>query len=206
LKKTSFIEAASKERWVLLRNLPVEVVSGASRVSNNEYQPAQVVLASIPVVYYWGRVMLSGAAYRYHSGDKILKLFFEDLSVGFTVNVGPYSLGSSEMAQFARQWDPQPFHVENASHTEFTSGQIASGLHTMAATFRAFVVAGIFTGNIVLGLGYDKVHLRRPIQPDDVLRAKAVITTMRSSKSRPNLGILKWRIEAKNADIPVLKQ
>jgi acyl dehydratase len=134
-----------------------------------------------------------------------LKLFFEDLSVGFTVNVGPYSLGSSEMAQFARQWDPQPFHMENASHTEFTSGQIASGLHTMAATFRAFVVAGIFTGNIVLGLGYDKVHLRRPIQPDDVLRAKAVITTMRSSKSRPNLGILKWRIEAKNGDISVFE-
>jgi hypothetical protein len=52
LKKTSFIEAASKERWLLLRNLPVEVVSAASRVSNNEYQPAQVVLASIPVVYY----------------------------------------------------------------------------------------------------------------------------------------------------------
>jgi acyl dehydratase len=164
-----------------------------------------VALASIVEVYYLSSVPFSGAAFRYQRGENILKLFFEDMSVGFTVNVGPYSLGTSEMAQFARQWDPQPFHMEDAAHTEFTSGQIASGLHTMAATFREFVIAGIFTGNIVLGLGYDNVRLRRPIQPGDVLRAKAVITAMRSSKSRPKLGILKWQIEAKNGEFPVFE-
>jgi hypothetical protein len=50
LKKTSFIGAVSQERCALLRNLPVEVATFASRVSNNEYQPAHVALASALVV------------------------------------------------------------------------------------------------------------------------------------------------------------
>ena len=134
-----------------------------------------------------------------------LKQFYEDLSEGFAFDVGPFCLAADEVTQFARQWDPQPSHRAPTGHEELGPGQSVSGLHSLAATFREFVVAGLFGGNIILGLGYEEVRFLSPVFAGDTLHARAVLDGKRRSKSRPNLGILTWRLATYRAELPVLR-
>lgn len=125
-----------------------------------------------------------------------MDLFYEDLHEGHTCEAEPFILYPDEIIEFARQWDPQPFHLGEVTHPEIGLGHSASGLHILSATVRQFVVADIFSGNIVLGAGFDAVRFRAPVFAMDRLHPRAVLTSRRRMGSRPHLGLLKWHITA----------
>jgi acyl dehydratase len=66
-------------------------------------------------------------------------------------------------------------------------------------------LAGLFTGNIVLGLGYERVRFIEPVRPGDQLHARAELRTMRRSQSKPHLGILNWDIVVTRGEASVLE-
>lgn len=133
-----------------------------------------------------------------------MELFYEDLQPGYSREVAPFILTAAEMTSFARQWDPQPFHLGAAHPSEFGAGQSASGLHTLSATLRQFVVADVFSGNIVLGVGFECVRFRAPVMAEDILRARAVLVSKRPMRTRPHMGLLTWKICACRRDRTVL--
>lgn len=133
-----------------------------------------------------------------------MELYYEDLQSGFSCDVEPFTLSSEDITLFARQWDPQPFHLGEVPDAEIGQGQSASGLHTLSATMRQFVLADIFSGNIVLGAGFESVRFRLPVMAGDELHARAVLMARRSMRTRPHLGLLTWQVTTWRRDCIVL--
>jgi acyl dehydratase len=128
-----------------------------------------------------------------------LREFFEDLRPGRVFETGGLTLTEDAIMRFALEWDFQPFHVDREAAKSSMFGQIiASGLHTLAATFRICVESGLFTGNAVVGLGYDAIRFLRPVPAGTTLRVKVTVLNCRPSASRPELGVVRWGIEARN--------
>lgn len=122
--------------------------------------------------------------------------FFEDLSVGYTVWSDGRVVPKHEIIEFAKVWDPQPFHIdEEKSVDTFFGTLVASGAHTYAVTMRLGVDCRVLTGNAVAGFGVDEMRFRAPVRPDSVLRARFAVDSLRTSNSKPGLGIVRWNVE-----------
>ena len=101
---------------------------------------------------------------------------------------------------FAREWDPQPMHLDPAAGAASVFGaQVASGWHTLCATMRMLVDADILGGVPLVGLGFDDVRFVRAVRPGDVLRARFEILEVRPSRSRPERGLLRMRVDTIDA-------
>lgn len=130
-------------------------------------------------------------------------LYFEDLGVGSTFHAGPLVMTAEEIKAFARRFDPQPFHTdEAAAEHSFFKGLAASGWHTAAATMRMLVEA-LPVKDGLIGAGLDQLTWPRPTRPGDVLRVEAEVLEARVMKSRP-MGLVKVRCVTLNQkDEPV---
>ena len=128
--------------------------------------------------------------------------YYEDIVVGSTASFGRYEVTRDEVIAFARQYDPQPFHLsdEAAARTHF--GRLsASGWHTCAMTM-AMVVENLRSQRQA-GLGspgIDELKWLRPVYPGDVLRCETELLEKRVSASRPEMGLFKSRITVFNQD------
>ena len=125
--------------------------------------------------------------------------YFEDFHEGQVVELGTYSVTEAEIINFAKQFDPQPFHISpEAAQQSFYKGLIASGWHTVAIIMR-MLVDDILNDTRSLGSpGVDEVRWQNPVRPGDTLHGRWTVTEARTSKSRPTVGILKGRTEAFN--------
>lgn len=134
--------------------------------------------------------------------------FFEDFKVGDRFVSGDMTITETAMIEFARQWDPQPFHTDPAFATTWTfGGLIASGLHTMAATLRLWLDLGIFRACSLGSPGIGEVQFPRPVRPGDTLRVVSDIVQLRPSASRPDRGIARLRqVTINQRNEPVLEQ
>ena len=95
--------------------------------------------------------------------------YFEDLSDGEHLDCQPVLMTREAIIEFARQFDPQPFHVdENAAEGSIFDGLVASSLHTLSACTRVVVEA---QGDLAIlsGLGMHEVKMSNPVRPGDVL-------------------------------------
>ena len=112
--------------------------------------------------------------------------FFDDLSVGHAVLSDGRLVTKAEIIEFAKVWDPQPFHIdeEKAADT-FFGALVASGAHTYAVTMRLGVDCRVLTGNAVAGFGVDEMRFRAPVVPESVLRPRFTVRSMRASSSKP---------------------
>jgi acyl dehydratase len=138
--------------------------------------------------------------------------WFEDFTVGDRVAFGRYEVTREEVLDFARRYDPQPFHLsdEGAAATHF--GRIAaSGWHTcamaMAMNVKAIEDAGIDESGVgSLGaVGVDELRWLRPVHPGDILRCESEVLEVRASASRPEMGSVKSRFTVFNQkDEPVM--
>jgi len=130
-------------------------------------------------------------------------LYFDDLGVGATFRAGPVEMTAEEIKAFARRFDPQPFHTdEAAAEDSFFKGLAASGWHTAAATMRMLVDA-LPVKDGLIGAGLDQLNWPRPTRPGDVLRVEVEVLEARVMKSRP-LGLVKLRCTTLNQkDEPV---
>jgi acyl dehydratase len=120
-----------------------------------------------------------------------LMRYFEDFQVGEQIELGSVTVTEEEMIAFARQFDPQPFHIslEQAKHS-FYGGLIASGWHTVSVLMRLMVDA-LINDTLSLGSpGVDEVRWLKPVRPNDTLHARLTIVDAVPSKRRAELGIL----------------
>ncbi len=133
----------------------------------------------------------------------ILK-YFEDIEIGKKDTSGEYPVTSEEIIEFARKWDPQPFHIdeEKARLTPF-GGLVASASHTTAISFWLLNRAGKGLA-VISGLGWDKMRLPNPVRPGDRLSLTMECIEKRESKSDPGRGILRHSVVIRNQEgVPV---
>lgn len=125
--------------------------------------------------------------------------YFEDFSVGETIELGHISVTEDEIIAFATQFDPQPFHVnkEQASHS-FFGELVASGWHTTSLYMRLLVDGLLNQSASLASPGVEQVRWPRPVRPGDTLYGRFTVTDSKTSKSRPNLGILRSNCELFN--------
>ncbi|MCI0547872.1 MAG: MaoC family dehydratase [Candidatus Rokubacteria bacterium] len=123
--------------------------------------------------------------------------YFEDVVVGETRRFGSYRVTAEEIVEFARQFDPQPFHLdEEAARPTMFGGLIASGWHTAAMLIR-MVADHAIPGTASAGaLGFDDLQWRVPVRPGDVLSVESVIRERAVSRRRSDRGTVKieWRV------------
>jgi len=128
--------------------------------------------------------------------------YFEDLDVGAETYFGSYQVTREEIIEFARKYDPQPFHLsdEEAAKTHF--GRIAaSGWHTCAMTMA--VVARHVVDERQAGLGspgIDELRWRRPVYPGDTLHVRGKIIEKTPSRSKPQIGSFRSEMIVTNQD------
>src|SRR6184192_3341093 len=119
--------------------------------------------------------------------------YFEDLKAGDRFKSGTYKVTEEQIISFAREFDPQPFHLDAAvaDQTMF-KGLIASGWHTAAISMRLFVQTLNFTEGAI-GLGVDELRWPNAVRPGDELKVETEILELRPSRSKPNYGITRLR-------------
>ncbi|MEP6685537.1 MAG: MaoC family dehydratase [Verrucomicrobiota bacterium] len=125
--------------------------------------------------------------------------YLEDLHVGDRFNSGPYEVTESGIIHFAREFDPQTFHLdpEGAKQTIFES-LVASGWHTAAITMRLLVTCGLNLAGGAVGLGADELRWPLPVRAGDVLRLELDIVDVRPSRSKPDRGTVRLRYVTRN--------
>ena len=120
--------------------------------------------------------------------------YYEDFKIGDRFTSAGLTLSEAAIVDFARQWDPQPFHIDAEFAKKWTfGGLIASGLHTMAVTLRLWLDQGVFRGCSLGSPGIGEVQFPRPVRPGDTLRVITDITELRPSASKTDRGIARIR-------------
>jgi acyl dehydratase len=119
--------------------------------------------------------------------------YFEDLKAGDRFKSGTYKVTEEQIVSFAREFDPQPFHLDPAvARQPMFNGLIASGWHTAAITMRLFVQTLNFAEGAI-GLGVDELRWPNAVRPGDVLQVETEIVDLRESRSKPSHGIVRIR-------------
>lgn len=129
-------------------------------------------------------------------------IYFEDLVVGAESDFGTYEVTREEVLEFARKYDPQPFHLSDEAAAKTHFGRIAaSGWHTAAMTMA--VIARKVVGEEQAGLGspgIDELRWLKPVYPGDTLHVRGSILDKRESRSKPEIGSFRTRTEVTNQD------
>jgi acyl dehydratase len=119
------------------------------------------------------------------------ELYFEDFRPGDEFRSVERTLSEREIVDFARSYDPQPFHVDpNTAKVTVFGGLIASGPQTIALTFRLFLETGTLAACSLGSPGLDEVRWRQPVRPGDTLRVVTRVVARRASKSKPDRGLV----------------
>lgn len=124
---------------------------------------------------------------------------YEDFEEGDHYECGEYTVTESEILEFARQWDPQPFHTdpETAEDSPF-GGLVASGWHTVSICTR-LVVSSLYGDDGSMGApGVEAVEWTNPVRPGDTLAASVDVLERRPLESRPGVGLVRIRKSMRN--------
>jgi acyl dehydratase len=125
-------------------------------------------------------------------------LYFDDFRVGQRFESATRAVDAGEIKEFARKYDPQPFHLdEEAAKATFFQGLAASGWHTMAMTMKLLVEGGMPVAGGIIGAG-GEINWPKPTRPGDVLQVFTEVMDATPSKSRPDRGMVTMRSETKN--------
>lgn len=127
------------------------------------------------------------------------KYYWEDFYVGQCLQLGQRHVTREEVLEFARRYDPQPFHTdEEAARGSIFGGLIASGWHTCAITMRLLCDQLLARAACIGSPGMDSIRWLKPVRPGDTLRAQWTVLEMRPSGSKPDRGLLRSRWEVFN--------
>jgi len=123
-------------------------------------------------------------------------LRFEDFTVGQTFAFGDRVVTEEEIIAFAREYDPQPMHMDpEAAKNGMMGGLIASGWHMCALSMR-LIMDGLYHKSTSLGSpGIEDVQWRRPVRPGDRISMEAEVLELRELKSKPDRGIIRFRFD-----------
>ena len=125
--------------------------------------------------------------------------YWDDYEVGQTFDLGSTSFTADEIVSFARQYDPQSFHVDaDAARQSMFGGLIASGWHVTAKLMRLFVDNYVDQRTALGSPGVDEVRWLKPVRPGDTLNASVECAGKVPSRSRPEMGIIHEQWQATN--------
>jgi acyl dehydratase len=125
--------------------------------------------------------------------------YFDDLTLGSVVDLGTTTVSEEDILRFAREFDPQPFHIDpEAAEKSIFGGIIASGWHTCSLTMR-LLVDGLLRNSSSLGSpGIEQIRWVKPVRPGDTLHAVLTVKDVRHSQSKPDRGTALMRIDVTN--------
>jgi acyl dehydratase len=125
-------------------------------------------------------------------------LYFEDFAVGHKFVTASRRVDAAEIVEFAKKYDPQPFHLDaEAARTSLFGGLAASGWHSAAMTMRLIVDSEFRPAGGIIG-GGGELQWLKPVRPGDELHVESEIVELRGSRSRPLQGLVKVRITTLN--------
>jgi len=125
--------------------------------------------------------------------------YLEDFAAGQTFGSDRLKIDSARIKAFAVEYDPQPFHMEEAAARDsMFRGLVASGWHTAALTMRLLVGGDLRPAGGLIGAGVDELRWPKPVRPGDELRVESEILEVRPSKSRPEQGLIKLKTTTLN--------
>ncbi len=125
--------------------------------------------------------------------------YFEDYVPGATHDCGSVSVSEAEILDFARRYDPQEFHLDAAADGPF-GGLIASGWHTASLMMRLYAEHYLSAVSSLGSPGVDELRWPRPVRPGAVLRLRATVLEARPSRSKPDRGLVRTRVEFADGD------
>ena len=129
------------------------------------------------------------------------RYFWEDFAAGRVFECGSRTLSQEEIIAFARDWDPQRFHVDPAAAKETPyGGLIASGWHTGCVLMRLMCDAYLNEATCIGSPGIEDWRFALPVRPGDTLRLRSTVLDARPSASKPDRGIVRFRWELLNQD------
>ena len=124
---------------------------------------------------------------------------FEDLQLGEVIELGQTKVSKQMILEFAREFDPLPFHLdEKAAKASLLGGLASSGWQTGALSLRMLV--DNFLGKIASagGLGFTDLKWKTPVMVDDTIGGRATISELRRSQSHPQWGIVGIDFDVRN--------
>jgi acyl dehydratase len=134
-------------------------------------------------------------------------MYFEDLEVGTRIETGRKVLTKEAIIAFAREWDPQPFHVDEAAARDSVfGGLIASGFHTVLTAFNLTLAASDWSDSSMGSPGMKDVRWIRPVHAGDELRVVVESLETTPSKSKPDRGFVVIRYDIFNQDDVLVSQ
>ena len=123
-------------------------------------------------------------------------LHYEDFPEGHVIPLGTYHLSKEEVIAYAREWDPQPFHLdEEAAKNSVLGGLAASGWQSSAILVRLAVDAYANTSAAMASSGMEEAKWLKPVYAGETLTGRATVLSRRVSAKRPEMGILKMKFE-----------
>jgi len=116
-------------------------------------------------------------------------IYFEDLNIGTKILIGPISVSEKEIIEFAKKFDPQPFHVDIEKAKDSLFGNLcASGWHTCSLYMR-MLYDGLLINLASLGSpGMNEIRWIKPLFPDETINGELTIISKTPSKSKPSIG------------------
>lgn len=125
---------------------------------------------------------------------------FDDWNVGDRIETGSIDVTRESALAFAREYDPQAFHLDDAAASKSFFGRLASsGWQTAGYAMRLVVEGGVFAGQGGIGLGVDELRWLKPVYPGDTLHVVAECASKRASSGKPT-GVLRFKITTFNQD------
>ena len=125
--------------------------------------------------------------------------YFEDFQVGQVHELGSHEVTREEILAFAQQYDPQPFHLdEEAGRRSIFGGIIASGWQTAAICHRLLVRSVLEDSASMGSPGVDELRWLRPVRPGDTISARIEVLEITPSRSKPDRGSMRTRMEVRN--------
>ena len=133
------------------------------------------------------------------------KLYLEDFVVGQRFVSATHRIDADQIKAFAAQFDPQPFHLdEAAAQASFFGGLAASGWHTASITMSLLVQSGMPIAGGLIGAG-GEITWPKAVRPGDVLQVESAVLAVTPSRSKPGRGMITVRSETRNQNGEVVQ-
>jgi len=120
-------------------------------------------------------------------------IHFEDLPPGHKIEIGPRTVTEAEIIRYAKRYDPMPFHTDPEAAGDSIFGRLcASGWHVGSMCMRMMVDGFLADADSRGGAGIDELRWVKPVFPGDELRLTCTVQTARTSRSKPDMGIVEF--------------
>jgi len=120
--------------------------------------------------------------------------YLDDFHVGDRLHSAQYPVSEAEMIEYARRYDPQPFHTDPVAAKQAAfHGLVASGWFTAAITMKLMAQSEVRIAGGMIGMGVEELRWPRPVRPGDTLHVETEVIEVRPSRSHPDHGIVRVR-------------